>query len=684
MWTGLNFPEGVRLVKNLRIPMRDGVHLAADLYLPDDALARSNHWTKLPVVMEYLPYRKDEAPPGRSAHYIYLPRHGYAVARVDIRGTGASGGVSTDEYSLKEQQDGYDAVEWLAQQPWCDGQVSIMGISYGGFTALQVAAHQPPHLATIIPVDFTDDRYTDDCHYRGGLLRLYYDLAWYGTRMIAWNAMPPDPEWSGADWAAVWEQHLAENEPYLLPWLRHQTDGPYWRPGSVRDFPERIRCPAFLIGGWRDGYPNPPLRLYQALAQTSRQDASTPRHRVLIGPWNHAWPDAAIPGPRIDYLREVVRWLDHWCRGIDTGIMAEPPVTIYMQRYQPPIADRLDTAGEWRAEASWPPPGATERVLYLSEGQALHDQTDRAGQDTYAYHPTVGVAGGLWSGGIQFGLPGDQRTDEAFSLVYTSPPLENDLPILGWPRAVLHLASSASVMGFAASLSEVAPDGTSHLVCKGMLNGTRRESLTDPRPLVPGEIVELNIELDCTGWVFAKGHRIRLSLASADWPNVWPTPEPGINTVYRGPRHPSRLILPVVPARGSATPPPFAPSAVLPSRHAEAIHPPTWQVSYDLITGRATSTVAVKTSFRAGPNTTIERESASVCTLNPGDPAHATARGWHVSQVTRPNAVTLGRAETLIQASATHFHVTITLEIRVNGALYATRRWTESVPRCWL
>ena len=190
--------EGVRLVRDVMIPMRDGVRLAADLYVPDDGDGRADLPDEpLPVVMDYIPYRKDEVDPTGLRHYLELPRHGYILARVDIRGTGGSEGHAVDEYVAQEQVDGYDAIEWIAAQPWCDGHVNMMGISYGGFTALQVATLQPPHLTSIIPVDFTDDRYTDDCHYRGGLLRMYYDIGWYGTRMIAWNAMPTGPDLRG-------------------------------------------------------------------------------------------------------------------------------------------------------------------------------------------------------------------------------------------------------------------------------------------------------------------------------------------------------------------------------------------------------------------------------------------------------------------------------------------------------
>jgi predicted acyl esterase len=666
--------SGVKLVKNVMIPMRDGVRIAADLYMPDGEAA-ANGEIRFPAVMEYVPYRKDEIHPSRADIYTYLPRHGYVMARVDIRGTGGSEGINTDEYTLQEQLDGYDAIEWLAAQPWCDGHVNMLGISYGGFTALQVATHNPPHLTTIIPVEFTDDRYTDDCHYRGGLLRKYYDVGYYGNFMVVYNALPPYPEWSGAGWAQVWAQHLAENEPYYLKWLTHQTDGPYWRHGSVRDIPERIRCPTFLIGGWRDGYPNPPLRLYQAL--------SVPR-KVLVGPWDHAMPDTAIPGPRIDYLHEVVRWLDYWCKGIQNGVMDEPPVVVYVQHWQRPVVDRLESDGEWRAETTWPPAGATEQTLYLCDHHRLEPDLGAAGQATYAYNPTVGITAGLWSGGLGFGLPADQRLDEAHSLVFTSAPLADDLTILGWAHAMLHVASTASVMGFAVSLSDVAPDGSSHLVAKGMLNGARRNSLIDPAPMAPGEIYELQIQIDCTAWKFARGHAIRLSIASADWPNVWPTPEPGENQVYWGGVRPSRLILPVVPAQGSADPPAFLPSRMNVQRMVEAIHPPTWEVTYELASGRVRATIVAVREHRLNETTLIQRENGVICMVDPANPAAASAKGRAVHTIIRPNMTLRGTSDILVQATASEFHVTIDLNLYLNGALHFNKQWSASLPRVLL
>jgi putative CocE/NonD family hydrolase len=678
--------DGVRLIRDVRIPMRDGIRLAADIYAPatgndPDGLPAP----ALPIVMDYIPYRKDEVDPATIRHYLELPRHGYAVARVDIRGTGGSEGHAVDEYVAQEQEDGYDAIEWLAAQPWCDGHVSMMGISYGGFTALQVATLQPPHLTSIIPVDFTDDRYSDDCHYRGGLLRMYYDLGWYGTRMVAWNAMPTDPTFAAEGSRAIWERHLAEDEPYLLAWLRHQVDGPYWRQGSVADIVERITCPAFLIGGWRDGYPNPPLRLFERLAG--------PR-KLLVGPWDHRYPDSAIPGPRIDHLRELVRWLDHWCRGIDTGVMDEPPIVVYMQEAGSVSPARTETAGRWRAEQSWPPEGVSHRALRLGAAGRLvddarspidgGDEREVSGVDRLEVDPTVGVAGGLWSGGVPFGLPVDQRPDEARSLVYTSSPLAAPLSILGRARAILDVASSAAVVGVAVSLSDVAIDGSSHLVAKGMINGTRRRSLTTPQSLEPGVVETLTIDLDATGWRFRAGHRIRVSIAGADWPNVWPTPEPATLELHRGAASASLLLLPVVPDEGPLAAPTFEPSPVVVRHGAEFQPPATWTVTRDALTGRATATVRVETTHRTPEGARIDRDAGCTSEVDPADPAHAVARGWHRCRNTRDGHTTEGRADVEIASSADEFHLTIDLAIAIDGAEPVTRRWDERIPRALL
>ncbi len=666
--------RGVTLIKNLLIPMRDGIHLAADLYMPAGQ-------GPFPVVLEYLPYRKDDVPPHVGYHPVFA-RHGYIGCRVDIRGTGASEGISTDEYVRTEQEDGYDVIEWLAAQAWCDGQVAMFGFSYGGFVCYQVATLQPPHLKAIVPCYATDDRYTDDCHYRGGLLCHYYDFAAYGAWMIAMNALPPYAEFSGTDWARIWEEHLEHNVPYMLTWIEQQVDGPYWRPGSLRGQYDRILCPTFIIGGWRDGYTNTGLRVYGELKD--RVPA-----RVLMGPWNHTPPDAAVPGPCIDYQHEVVRWLDHHLKGRETGVEDEAPVQVFMQRYDEPFADRTETSGEWRGEATWPCLAAADRVFALDgAGRLTEGAPGRGGfateYDQYRYHPAVGLSGGLWSGGIAFGLPTDQRPDEVFALTYSSDVLSDEIAILGHARAILHVSSTAEIMAFVVSLCDVALDGASALVAKGILNATRRESFATPTPLVPGDIYPLEIEIDCTGWIFAPGHRIRLNVASADYPNLWPTPSAGTNRLYRGEAYPSRLILPVVPPVGSAPSPSFRASSASQRASIARVEVPQWRTFHDVLGQRVGLELQLSNHQSLGARLESENWSHTRSHVSLRDPADVAINSVHRLRRSMPDMTVEAQARMHMRGTVGGFHLTIDLEVTLDGMRHFNRRWVKDVPRLLL
>ena len=402
--------EGIRFVKNIMAPTRDGTKLAMDIHVPPG----EGPW---PVILTYIPYRKDDQAPlaGMQHHWA---QHGYVGARVDCRGTGSSEGSNDDEYRPVEQRDGFDVVEWIAAQDWCDGKVAMTGGSYGGFSSVQVAALAPPHLVTIIPWNNSDDRYTDDCHYRGGALRCYYDIGAYGCAMIGMNAMPPYPEYSGERWAELWEQRLEQNEPYLLTWLANQADGEYWRAGSIRYRYHDIEASALHIGGWRDGYCNAPLRTHQHTNAPSK---------ALIGPWNHSGPDCETPGPSLAREHLTVRWCDYWLKGIDNGVMDEPDINVYVQAFDKPDPYRTHTSGYWRSEPTFPIPGG--RTHRLDLGQRTEFRTARTCHATvyeeYEYRPSVGIAGGLWSAGVPYSLPSDQRVDEIYSANYTSEPLDD-------------------------------------------------------------------------------------------------------------------------------------------------------------------------------------------------------------------------------------------------------------------
>lgn len=666
--------DGVRFIKNVMIPMPDSVHLALDLHVPD-----CDGWqsTPRPLILEYMPYRKDDAPPYSGYHH-YFALHGFIGARLDCRGSGASEGINTDEYSAQEQHDGYNAIEWIAQQSWCSGKIAMYGTSYGGFTALQLAALQPPHLTTIIPGYFTDDRYTDDCHYRGGAVHGYYDVATYGTMMIAMNAAPPYAQWSGENWAQLWQQHLENNSPYILQWLAHQTDGEYWRNGSLRNNAgsgyERIKIPIFMFGGWRDGYPNPLLRTCEQLQSPKK---------LLIGPWNHWPPPLAVPGPRIDHYPEVVRWCNYWLKGEANGVLDEPPITLWMQSYDEPHADRLTTSGYWRVEDEFPFAGSSEHMLYLGEN-VLQDTPDEASTpvaDEYNYRPTIGICGGLWSGGYPFGLPTDQRPDEIYSLNYTGEVLEEPIEIIGRPRVIFHASSSAPVMAFVARLCDVAPDGMSALVCSGILNATRRNSLSTPEALQPGKIYELEFELDSTAWRFEPGHRIRLSINSGDFPNTWPTPYRGRNKLFRGGEYTSRLLLPIVPTKKPKHETEFKPAATPEQIYQLAPGEPPWEYSHDMLNDTVALRTRRRSTLRVVPEIEIAKKEDYELRASNRDPANVTSIGHHRWRIAEPQRETEIDACCHMQSTLDAFHVTVDLEIEINGVKHHQQRWMQSFSR---
>jgi predicted acyl esterase len=289
---------GVRM-ENAWIPMKDGIRLAATLYMPDGAKPGE----KFPALLEYLPYRKDDDTAAEDyGKHAYFARRGYVSVRVDIRGFGTSEGVPPErEYSEQEQQDGEQVIHWLATQPWSNGNVGMFGISWGGFNSLQMAMRHPPELKAIIAVDATAELFHDDVHYMDGMAHIdEFELN-----------MDMAEGWTGAPDYTLDEKVLGprfEAPPWSLLYLKHQHDGPFWRD-RVRPLSE-IKIPAFLIGGLQDGYrDNIPDMLMQSSGQV----------RAIVGPWNHTFPNDAGFGPQVEWRDQAIRWWDHWLKGKDTG-----------------------------------------------------------------------------------------------------------------------------------------------------------------------------------------------------------------------------------------------------------------------------------------------------------------------------------------------------------------------------
>jgi predicted acyl esterase len=504
-------------------------------------------------------------------------------------------------------------------------------------------------------------------------MRMYYDVGTYGGTMVAMNALPPVPELAGPDWAEQWKSRLERNEPYILKWMHHQTDGPYWRGASLRPDYSRIECPVFLIAGWRDGYVNAMWRMYEQL--------ECPK-KLLVGPWVHLRPHASTPGPRINHWDEMARFFAATVRP-DPQPLPGPPVVTYLQEYAPPQRTIENTPGRWRADDFLAPFGELPQELYLAgDGRLAAEKPAGAVSAEFDYEPTVGVQNGFWSaGGMSFYLADDQRADEAHSLNFTTAPFERETTLLGWPQVVLYTESTARVATFVVKLSDVAPDGKSVLMTDGSLNGTRRNSLQRPEPMTPGEVYELKVPMQPTGWIIAPGHRLRLSISGSDFPNLWPTPERARNRIHMGGTRLSRVDLPVV--GDSALPAPeFAPPPSLKRFGTAYSEPPEQRVEVDQITGDVTvvNRRAGKSVLEDGLGT-IASENRFRCTASATNPAQASIVGYHRFSVERQDGVYDVVGESSIRATADCFHIVIDLTVHRNGRLFFQKQWLATEPR---
>ncbi len=521
----------VREIENVWIPMSDGCRIAARIWMPITAKAEP-----VPAILEYIPYRKRDFMRVRDEPiHGYFAMNGYAAVRVDLRGSGDSEGLMHDEYTLQEHKDALEIIAWIAAQSWCSGAVGMMGISWGGFNALQVAALHPPALKAVITLCSTDDRYADDAHYMGGCL-LNENMQW-GSILTLYSALPPDPQIVGERWREMWLERLEALKPFPALWMRHQWRDDYWKHGSVCEDYGAIECPVYAIGGWADGYSNAVPRLMANL---------TGPKKGLIGPWAHVFPHDGVPGPAIGFLQEAVRWWDQWLKSRETGIMDEPAFRIWMQESVAPQPQYETWPGRWIAEEAWPSERIQPLRLYLNPGHLWFDEAT-PGELSFSSPQTTGLRGGEWCGfGAEGEMPRDQRTDDGGSLVFDSDPLDDRMEILGAPVITLELRCDKPVALLAARLCDVAPDGSTLRVSYGLLNLTHRGGHETPEPLAPGQWTRVRLQLNDIAHAFPSGHRIRLSLSSSYWPIAWPSPEAAVIGVRLGQ---SALELPVRPPR---------------------------------------------------------------------------------------------------------------------------------------
>lgn len=657
---------------HVQIPARDGVLLSANLWLPQPR----SPGERFPAILEMIPYRKDDW------RYItdhqrmgYLAQRGYVCCRLDVRGTGSSLGVAYDEYTAAEIQDGYDVVEWLASQAWSNGNVGMWGISWGGFSAIQVAMLQPPHLKAIVPMYASDDRYSDDVHYIGGCM-VVSEFAQYAASQIGMNAMPPSPNHFPANWQTLWRERLEATPPWVLTWLHNQCDNDYWRHGSLAVDYGRVQCAIFHIAGWHDGYVDCALRMHER--------CSAPR-KTLIGPWVHTPPDAAEPGPNIDWLHEMVRFFDHWLKGVDNNVMAEPTMVAFRREYTQPGAFVENLNGEWLGiEGNSPISPSPNLQLFLHNS---HLSTHAVTQPTtlpYPHRPTLGTHASLcWGGGAgPNGLGRDLRPDEALSLSFSSDPLSEDVDLFGFPEVLLYLQCDAPVAHVVVRLTDVAPDGTSAQVSAGVLNLSHRHDHRNPQPIDANEVMAIRLKLRAACYRFAAGHRIRVTIASAYWPVIWPSPFAGMNRLHCGSVTPSQINLPLLPTRQQTTPPAFKttpPELIRLGEYQAEV--PVWEIVEDVIAGSKTVHVYdgdAQTLPNGDVVFTSERLKMSASEV---DPAEVTFGSDVIYRLQSGDERVAIRAAISIRSDQSTFYTEIDLKVTLNEAEFFQKSWQEAIRR---
>jgi uncharacterized protein len=679
---------------HVRIRMPDGVHLAATIHRPEAP-------GTFPALMESIPYRKDDwTIPGHVPIHAEFAARGYVSVLVDVRGTGSSEGIAENEYTEAEISDNLAVLAWLRDQPWCDGALGMFGISWGGFSALQAAMRRPPGLRAIIPVGATHDRYALDVHYIGGTLQVNESVTW-PVEMVAENALPPDPERYGPGWRDAWLRRLEATPQWTLAWLRHQRRDQYWRHGSPFVDYGSIEAAVLAINGFNDGYRDFVLELLEHL--------SAPRRGVL-GPWGHSWPHAGWPEPSIDGLELMTRWWDRWLKGIDNGVDREPMLAAYLAEPMPALEYPDGMPGRWWFVDAWPPADEASVWRLGPDGFLGTDTTPGAHPSveppgaidegsrsvTWDGPPWVGLTAPFWAAsGPPEGMPVDQRPDESRSLCWTSEPLEAELALLGRPMADLWLSASEPVAQVAVKVADVAADGTSALVARGVLNLSRRGGLSTAEPMVPGRSERVEVPLQVCGAIVPTGHRLRVAIAGADWPLAWPPPRRASLAIHLDDARPSTISLPV--QRGLTT---VGPVLGTPARLPRLSRPmtedsPGWPRGASRRVAPAVSSVVQRSD--GGWLLSLDSEDAWQLpgrdlswwsdehlriSIGAAEPTSCRAEGRASIRLTYGDGVNVTTAGRIVQScDAELIHLHIELTVMEGEAVVHERTWDESFER---
>lgn len=549
----------IHIQLDLKIPMRDGVNLYGALYRPTEG-------NKFPTLLLRTPYS--------TQHPRYVPwalrfaQSGYAVVMQDVRGRYDSEG-EWHPY-VDETNDGYDTLQWLGVQPWCDGNIGTFGVSYNGFTQILPAPLRSPYLKALVPIANQEDNYG---HMRyNGLLHLENSMnfIWLGNRT---NQHVPREL---IDWEQVYRRlplisaldDIADR-PFYREIVRHATFDEFWQPYSMKGKYNQVEVPAYFITGWYDNLLHEMFKCFTGWKSQARTPETRRLTRLLVGPWTHAQIGSAAPfgdiefglASAVDMPAEHMRWYDQRLRGLNTGIDDEPPIRIFIMG-----------ANTWRDEHEWPLARTQYTPYYLhSQGRAnslhgdgtlsLEPSADES-PDTFTYdpHDPVPSLGGQSMLAANTG-PKDRRPVERRDdvLVYSTEPLAHAVEVTGPVEITLYAASSAPDTDFSATLVDVHPNGKAINICEGIIRARFRESYQTPTLIEPGTVYGYKFSLWETSNQFKAGHRIRLEISSSNFPRFDRNQNTGHpygedadlelahQTIFHNAQYLSHLILPIIP-----------------------------------------------------------------------------------------------------------------------------------------
>ena len=694
------------------IELADGRKLAARLWRPETD-------TPAPAILEYLPYRKRDgtAPRDATTHPVFAAA-GYACIRVDIAGTGDSDGVFDDEYSEQELRDGEAVIAWIARQPWCDGNVGMIGISWGGFNGLQLAFRRPPALKAVVTCCSTVDRYADDIHYMGGCL-LTDNFNW-GAQMLAYQSRPPDPALRD-DWRERWIERI-ETLPFLAArWLNHPTRDAYWRHGSVCEDWHAIEAAVLAIGGWADAYVNAPPALAANLSAPAK---------ALIGPWEHKYPHIARIDPA-DFHGEVIGWFDRWLKGERNGAEELPAYRAFIGEHdEAPSSLYGPRAGRWVGEAAWPSPNVGSRTLHLGISSDTLSHRRAASSDTESQPPPpgadempsaphtiskpkcsetprrgpsagtlsaepgtgervvstphhVGIAAACFCPGMRIDneLAADQAPDDAASACFDADALEAPLELMGRPVVEFAFSADRPVAQLCFRLCDVAPGGVSQRITYRAFNPAHHAGPEAPAALKPGRTYRAHIALNECAHRLRIGHRLRLAVSTSYWPVIWPAPAAAEVTLHLAQ---CRLILPERRAADEIDPAAPGRPAEFPVQAAEPLREPVNRTERR-IAPDGTHVLETFDDFGASRDLEHGLENGSHVeqrySIHPDDPLSARHEARWRHEFRRGDWSVRIDTESVMTSDAASFHLAREVTAWEGDTIVIARRWGENVPR---